>query len=130
MDRILFLTFRNRQVLLADCSDCSPDELAAVIDEVPRHVTKQPLNSVLLLADFSRSVFTKETVEHLKLAAVFDRPHLRRSAWVLTENLDKTLYESIRTFSGREIPTFDTREEALEYLAEDERARNNVGPEK
>ena len=122
MDRIVFLTFRNRPVLMADCSDCSPEDLAVVIDEVPKHVTKEPLGSVLLLADFSRSVFTRETVEHLKLAAVFDRPHLEKSAWVLTSNLDKTLYESIRSFSGREIPTFKTREEALEYLVEDEPA--------
>src|SRR5215467_11126696 len=123
MDRILFLTFRDRQVLVADCSDCSPDELAAVIDEVPKHVTQKPLGSVLLLADFSRSVFTRETVEHLKLAAVFDRPHLEKSAWVLTENLDRTLYEAIRSFSGREIPTFTTREKALEYLVESKQAR-------
>jgi hypothetical protein len=120
MDRILFLTFRNRQVLVADCSDCSPEELAALIDEVPKHVTKQPLGTVLVLADFSRSVLTKETVEHLKLAAVFDRPHLEKSAWVLTESLDKTLYQSIRTFSRREIRTFPTREQALEYLVPDE----------
>ena len=119
MERILFLTFRNRQVLLADCSDCSPEELAAVIDEVPKHVTREPLGSLLVLADFSRSKFTKETVEHLKLAAVFDRPHIKKSAWVLTENLPKALYESVLTFSGREIPTFETREEALEYLVED-----------
>ena len=119
MERILFLTFRNQQVLLADCSDCSPEELAAVIDDVPKHVTREPLGSLLLLADFSRSVFTKETVEHLKLAAVFDRPHLKKSAWVLTQNLPKTLYESIRTFSDREIPTFETREEALKYLVDE-----------
>lgn len=119
MDRIVFLTFRNHQVLLADCSNCSPEELAAVIDDVPKHVTREPLGSVLLLADFSRSVFNKETVEHLKLAAVFDRPHLKKSAWVLTQNLPTTLYESVRTFSGREIPTFETREEALEYLVGD-----------
>lgn len=116
MDRIVFLTSRNQRVLLADCSDCSPEQLAAVIDEVPKHVTTQPLGSVLLLADFSRSKFTKETVEHLKIAAVFDRPHIKRSAWVLTQNLPKTFFESVRTFSGREIATFETREEALEYL--------------
>jgi hypothetical protein len=119
MERVVFLTFRNRQVLLADCSNCSPEELAAVIDDVPRHVTKEPHGSVLLLADFSHSVFTKDTVEHLKIAAVFDRPHLKKSAWVLTQNLPKALYESVRTFSGREIPTFETREEALVYLVED-----------
>ncbi|MGA9565473.1 MAG: hypothetical protein WBS19_08125 [Candidatus Korobacteraceae bacterium] len=119
MERILFLTFRNRQVLLADCSDCSPEELAAVIDEVPKHVTREPIGSLLVLGDFSRSTFTKETVEHLKLAAVFDRPHIKKAAWVLTQNLPRALYESVLTFSGREIPTFETREEALEYLVED-----------
>ena len=119
MDRIVFLTFRNQQVLLVDCSDCSPEEMAVMADEVPKQVTQHPHGSLLLLADFSRSKFTKDTVEHLKIAAVFDRPHIKRSAWVLTENLPKALYESVRTFSGREIPTFGTREEALEYLVED-----------
>ena len=119
MERILFLTFRGHQILLADCSDCSPEELAAVIDEVPKHVTREPIGSLLVLGDFSRSTFTKETVEHLKLAAVFDRPHIKKAAWVLTQNLPKALYESVLTFSGREIPTFKTREEALEYLVED-----------
>ena len=93
MDRVSHITFRGKTVLLVDCSDCSPEELAAVADDVPRHVTKEPHGSVLLLADFSRSVFNKDTVEHLKLATVFDRPHLKESAWVLTENLPKALYD-------------------------------------
>ena len=130
LERIVFLTFRNQQVLLADCSDCSPEELAAVIDEVPRHVTQHPHDSVLALADFSRSKFTKETVEHLKLAAVFDRPHIKRAAWVLTQNLPKALYESVLTFSGREIPTFETREEALEYLVEEPSPSATEDPKK
>ena len=116
MERIVFLTFRNQHVLLADCSDCSPEELAAVVDEVPKYVTQHPHGSLLVLGDFSRSKFTKETVEHLKIAAVFDRPHIKKAAWVLTQNLPKALYESVLSFSGREIPTFETREEALEYL--------------
>ena len=116
MERIRFITHRDKQVLLADCSDCSAEELAAVIDEVPKHITQQPLGSVLAVGDFSRSVFTKDTVEHLKLAAAFDRPYLKKAAWVFTENLDKTLFQSVRSFSGREIRTFPTREEALDYL--------------
>jgi hypothetical protein len=120
MERITFITYRERRILLADCSDCSAAELAAVIDEVPRHITREPLGSVLAVGDFSRSVFTKDAVEHLKLAAVFDKAYIKRDAWVLTENLDKTLYESIRTFSGRDIPTFSTREEALNYLVSEE----------
>lgn len=119
MERIHYITHRGKRVLIADCSDCSAEELPAIIDEVPKHVTKEPLGSVLVVGDFSRSVFTKEVVEHLKLAAVFDRPHLKKAAWVFTENLDKTLLDSIRTFSVREISTFQTRDEALDYLTDE-----------
>ena len=53
----------------------------------------------------------------MKIGAVFDRPHVAKAAWVLSDNLHKVLLESIRTFSAREIAVFATREEALDYLA-------------
>jgi hypothetical protein len=116
MDRIRFITHREQRILLVDLTDCAPDELGVIADQLPETVTQEPLGSVLLLADFSRAQFTRESVEHVKIAAVFDRPHVKRSAWVLTENLPKALYDSIRSFSGREIPIFATREEALDYV--------------
>ena len=100
MDRIRFITHREQRVLLVDFTDCAAAEMAAIADRVPEIVTQEPLGSVLLLADYSRAEFTRESVEHVKIAAVFDRPHLKRSAWVLTENLPKALYDSIRSFSG------------------------------
>jgi hypothetical protein len=117
MDRIRFITHRDQRILLADFSDCTAEELTVMADQVPEFVTREPLGSVLLLGDFSGAQFSREAVEHVKIAAVFDRPHLKRAAWVLTENLPKAFYDSIRTFSARQIPTFATREEAMDYLA-------------
>jgi hypothetical protein len=116
MDRIQFVTHQNQRILLVDCTDCTEEEVAALADRLPGFVTKEPAGSVLLLGDFTRARFNKESVEHVKIAAVFDRPHLKRSAWVLTENLPKALYDSIRAFSQRDLPIFRTREEALNYL--------------
>ena len=116
MERIRFITHRDQRILLVDVSDCTAEELASWADRVPDVVTREPLSSVLLLADFSRAQFTRDNVEHLKIAAVFDRPHLKKSAWVLSENLPKALYDSVRSFSGRQIPIFATQEEALDYL--------------
>jgi hypothetical protein len=79
-------------------------------------VTKEPPDSVLAVADFSGAEFSREAVEHIKIATAFDRGHVKRAAWVLTENLPKTLYDSIRSFSAREFPVFASREEALDYL--------------
>jgi hypothetical protein len=73
---------------------------------------------VLLLGDFTGTQFTKASIEKLKVAAAFDQPHVAKAAWVLSENLPKVLMDSIRTFSAREIATFSTREEAMDYLVE------------
>jgi hypothetical protein len=116
LDRIRFITHREQRILLVDCSHCTAAEVATISDLLPDFVTREALGSVLLLADFTGAQFSRETVERIKIAAVFDRPHLKRSAWVLTENLPKTFYDSIRSFSARQIPTFATREEAMEYL--------------
>lgn len=116
MDRIRFITYREQRILLVDSTDCTSEEVAVISDWVPDTTSREPLGSLLLLADFSRAQFTRESVERVKIAAALNRPHLKRSAWVLSENLPKALYDSIRSFSARDIPIFATREEALEHL--------------
>jgi len=117
MERLRYVDHRGKRILLADVSACTEEQLAECIRSVPQYVTRQPEHSVLLLGDFTGTHFTKETIEQLKIAAVFDRPHVVKAAWVLSENLHQVLMESIRNFSAREIAVFATREEALDYLA-------------
>lgn len=117
-ERIRFVTHRGQQVLLVDVSHCSPEEVAKLAREVPHHVSTLPPESVLLLADFTGSKFDKDALTALKEATVFDRPHLKRSAWVGTETLPKVFYENIKMFSQRKLPTFASREEALDWLVE------------
>jgi len=120
-DRIRYITHRGQRILLVDYTGCTVAQFATICDLVPSYVTPEPENSVLLLADFSDAQIDREALEHLKLATVFDRPHLKRSAWVITPSFPKAFYENIREFSVRELPTFQTREQAMHYLvAEDE----------
>ncbi len=90
-----------------------------IAELVPKFVSNYPKGSVLLLADFTGAQFDRETLTVMKESAVFDRPHIKKSAWVGTESLPKVFYENIKTFSQRELPTFKTREEAMDYLAEE-----------
>lgn len=116
MDRVQFVTHQNQRILLVDCSGYTTEEVARMADQLPTFVTHEPPNSVLLLADFTNAKFDKDSVEHIKIAAVFDRPHVKRAAWVTNENLPKALFDSIRAFSQRDIAIFHTREEAFSYL--------------
>jgi hypothetical protein len=116
MERLRFVTHRDQRVLLLDFTNCTPDEISATSDQAPAVVTNEPAGSVLVVADFSGAEFDREAVEHIKVATAFDRAHVKRAAWVLTENLPKVLYDSVRQFSARDFPVFNTREEALDYV--------------
>jgi len=118
-DRIRSIAHQGKSILLVDLSNCTVAEVRKITELVPKFVSNYPKGSVLLLADFSGAHFDRETVTVLKEAAVFDRPHLKKSAWVGTESLPKVFYENIKTFSQRELPTFKTREEALDYLVQE-----------
>jgi hypothetical protein len=120
-ERIRFITHKGQQVLLVDVSNCTIEEMIALGRLLPTHLAAEPKGSVLLLADFSGSKFDKAAIEGLKQATVYDRPHIKRSAWVGTEALPKVFYENLKTFSQRDLPTFKTREEALEWLIAEEK---------
>jgi SpoIIAA-like len=118
-NRIRFISHKQKKVLLVDGTGCSAEQLEEFATLVPARVTAEPLGSVLLLADFTGAHFDKKSVERFKPALVIDRPHLKRSAWVGMEGLPKIFYEHMKTFSQRELPTFKTREEALDWLVKD-----------
>lgn len=118
-DRVAFMPHKGKQVLVLDFTNCAPEEVIAVCNEVRRVVTAQPEKSVLLMADFAGAQFSKEAVTRIKEVATYDRPHVRRVAWVHTESLPKVFYDAIKRFSQREFPTFETREQALDFLVQD-----------
>src|SRR5579863_3436711 len=120
-ERIRYIIHRGQRVLLADITNCTTTEMVSLGRLVPTYLTNEPLGSVLLLADFTGSKFDKAAVETLKQATVYDRPHLKRSAWVGTEGMPKVFYENLKSFSQRDLPVFATREEALDWLVAEEK---------
>jgi hypothetical protein len=119
-DRIRFIAHQGKQILLVDLTNCSATEVMQISKLVRGFVPAHPKGSLLLLADFTGAEFDRESLPAMQETAVFDRPHLKKSAWVGTHNLPKIFYEHIKTFSRRDLPTFKTREEALDWLVKDE----------
>jgi hypothetical protein len=117
-DHIQFINHRQKQILLIDLSNCSAAEVTKIFRAVPEFVTVRPRDSILILSDFTGAAFDPEAVRVMKEAAVFDKPYVKRSAWLGTENFPKAFAE-VSSFSRREFPVFETRKEALAWLAED-----------
>jgi hypothetical protein len=116
--RIRYIVHQGKSVLLADMSYCPPREVGNIAALLPEYVTEKAEAAVLLLADFTGATFDRNCVERIKVAMVLDRPHLKRAAWVGTRTLPKVYFENMQTFSQRELSTFETRDEALDWLVQ------------
>jgi hypothetical protein len=115
-DRIRFFTHLGKQVLLVDLSHCSASEVEKVYRRLPEFVITRPLSSVLILSDFTGASFDEEAMRVMKETAVFDKPYVKKSALVGIGNLPREFYENLKSFSRREFPVFETRDEALAWL--------------
>src|SRR5439155_7464027 len=98
-DRIRFITHEGKQILLVDLSNCSAAQADEICHMVPRFVTAQPKGSVLILGVFTGTKLDKMAFTTLKEATVFDRPLVKRSAWVGTDILTMPCYHTVKCFS-------------------------------
>jgi hypothetical protein len=117
-ERIRFIDYQGKRVLLVDLSNCLADEFEKLVRQVPDYVTTQPRGSVLVLTDFTAAVFNRDTIRAVKETAVFDKPFIRKSALVGTGTFPMKFYEELKSFSRRELLIFETREEALMWLVD------------
>ena len=120
MDRVRFITYQGKQILLVDLTNCSAEEVTQIVGEVQRVVTAQERKSVLTLSDLTGAQFSRTAVTRMKEVAVFDRPYVKRAALVGADSLPQVFYEALQTFSRREFPRFQTREEAMDWLVAEE----------
>jgi len=53
------------------------------------------------------------------VSAVFDKPYIKKSAWLGAKAVPQEFQEEIKSFSGRELPAFKTRQEAVTWLVQE-----------
>jgi hypothetical protein len=118
-EHINFITYQGKQVLMLDVSHCLASEVETLFRGLPEFVTTRPRLSVLILSDFTGAAFDLEAVRVMKETAVFNKPHVRKSAWMGTASLPQEFAKSLSSFSRREFGVFETRKEALAWLWKD-----------
>jgi hypothetical protein len=117
--RLRFVKHKGQAIYVIDLSHCSGKEILVLLDLVRADIARHAPGSVLTLADFTGAHIDKQVSEKAKAVLVFDRPYVKKSAWIGTESLPKVFYEHFKSFSQRELPTFNSREEAMDWLVEE-----------
>jgi hypothetical protein len=116
---IRFIDHHGKKILLVDLSNCSADKVEEIVRSVPDYITVQPRGSVLVLTDFSGAAFDRDALRAMKETAVFDKPFVKKSALIGTEDLPASFYDELKNYSRRDLLIFTAREEALDRLATD-----------
>ena len=118
-DRIHFIEHKGKQILLLDFSRATAPQMLLLLDYVRVTIGAQERQSVIVLADYTGAEVDHTVAMKIKEVLTLDRPFVKKSAWVGSEHIPHAFKENFQNFSQREIVTFKTREEALEWLAGD-----------
>ena len=116
-DRIHFVEHQGKQILLLDFSHASAHEMQLLLEHVRITVAQHARESLLTFADFTEATVDHAVATKLKEVLTLDRPFVKKTAWIGTESIPHAFMENFESFSQREIVTFKTREEAMDWLA-------------
>lgn len=117
-DRIHFVEHKGKRILLLDFSHATAQQMQLLLGYVRTIVSQQGLKSVIILADYEGAEIDHAVAMKIKEVLTLDRPFVKKAAWVGAERIPHAFMENFHTFSQREIVTFKTREEALDWLVE------------
>jgi hypothetical protein len=115
-DRLQFVKHKGQSIFVLDFTHCAAKEVLLLLEMIRATVARQAPGSLLILADFGGTEINKQVATRVQEVLVLDRPYVKRAAWVGTENLPHVFYEHFKSFSQRELPRFETREEAMDWL--------------
>jgi hypothetical protein len=117
--RVKFIEHRGKQILFVDYANCDAATLKELIIEGRRVLSKMPPKSALTLNDVTGTSFDQESVRLVKEAAVANEPYVKRASVIGISGLQSLIYSAVQAFSHRKIPSFSTKEEALDWLVQD-----------
>jgi hypothetical protein len=116
-DRISFVEYKGKRILLEDFSGIRDEaEFLALIKQAEGIVQSQPPKSVLVVVDVTDARFSSAISQASKEATTRNTPYIKASTMVGVKGLMQIVLKAVSTFARRELTTFDTREQAMEWL--------------
>jgi hypothetical protein len=117
-DRIYFIEHKGKQILKFDFSHATPQQMQLLLEHIRITVAQHARESLVTFADYTGATVDHAVATKIKEVLTLDRPFVKKTAWIGTEGIPRAFMESFRNFSQREIATFKTRDEALDWLVE------------
>ena len=115
--RVRFVEYKSKKILLLDFTKCELSDVMLVVHEARRVIDGAQDQSLLTLTDVTGAHFNPATTRVMKEFTSENKRFVRAGAVVGLTPLTRTIYEAVLKFTGRNIPAFYNRMQALEWLA-------------
>ncbi|HPR32878.1 MAG TPA: hypothetical protein PLK12_12310 [Prolixibacteraceae bacterium] len=111
------LFYKGFDITYLDYSNLkTQDEIFQLLDDGSDYIRSKPPKSVLSLINVENMFFNSAIRSHMTDCVKLNTPYIRKSAVFGLGGLITVLYNSFIAMTGRNMKSFKTREEALEYL--------------
>ena len=118
-DRIHFIKHKGKLILFCDFSHATAHQMQLLLEHLRITVAQHGHEELVTFADFSGTEVDRTVATRIKEVLTLDRPFVKKTAWIGTEDIPHAFMEGFHTFSQRNIATFKTREEAMDWLVEE-----------
>ena len=119
MDRVRFIEHKGKRIILLDFAGITDlDKGLAAVAEATRFIGTQPVGgNTMTLTDVTDTRYDRKIVEAFKEMTARNKPIVRTAAIVSNSPLHRAAISMIALFSRRKLEVFNTRPEALDWLA-------------
>lgn len=107
----------GKEIVFNDYSNLrDPKEIIELVREGSRFIRSKPANSVLSLINVENMFFNNDVRNELQDNVKMNNLHVRKSAVYGLSGLISVMFNSFLKFTGRNVKSFKSKEEAIAYL--------------
>lgn len=118
-ERIFFFDYAEKQILFINISNLkntdNTEESLKIIDKAIK-VAMSKNEKILTLTDVTNLKYNTPIIKKINELALVTKPYSKKAAIIGIAGLTKIAYNAAMSFSGRNIPTFNTFQEAVNWL--------------
>jgi len=116
--RVKFIKHLDKEILHLDFSNSTPGEVLQTIETAKKVISGKPKNSLLTLTDVTNARFNEAVGDGMKQFTAHNKPYVKAAAVVGVTGLKRIIFTAVIAFSKRNLETFDSVDEAKQWLAD------------
>ena len=124
MSRVQIISYKTAKIVSLDFSGCKAEEVTPIVAQAKALIARQPRGSALVLTNVAGTEMSRAVSQLMKELTTHNKPFVKASAVVGVDGLKKIAFNAVQRVSGRRLSSFDTVEQAMEWLTNPVRTGN------